>query len=181
MSTLPPGAVPPPGSMPPPNPMPPPSGAVPPPGGPTGVPVPPATARRPAAVIAAILLMVPVAVTWLVAGIAFFVAMMRAEGDGVFLVIILAVVVLALCLLLVFMTVLGMVFTWRRLGPEGLRVPASFTFGLFVVFLVGLLATGKLDFQPTMVTPLVVGGLAGAALVLLKSRQAKDWFAGNRR
>ncbi|MGC4815317.1 hypothetical protein ACLQ29_32850 [Micromonospora sp. DT228] len=39
--------------------------------------------------------------------------------------------------------------------------------------------TGKLDFQPNMVTPLVVGGLAGLALAPLETRSAKDWFGGN--
>lgn len=158
-----------------------PPGAVPPRAGPSGTPVPPATARRPITVVAAILLMVPTALTWLVAGVAFFVAMARSDGDGKIFLIVIAVLILALCLLLVAMTVGGMVLAWRRAGTAGLRTPATFTFGLFVVALVGLLVQGKLSFQPTMVTPLVVGGLSGVALALLKSRSARDWFAGDRR
>lgn len=64
--------------------------------------------------------------------------------------------------------------------PVATGIPATFTFGLFAISLVSLLVQGKLTFQPTMVTPLVVGGLSGVALALLKSRPAKDWFAGNR-
>ncbi|MGW4497967.1 hypothetical protein ACWENR_05015 [Micromonospora sp. NPDC004336] len=159
-----------------------PPGAVPPHAGPSGAPAPPTAARRPITVVAAILLMVPTALTWLVAGVAFFVAMARSDGDGKIFLIVLAVLILALCLLLVAMTVGGMVLAWRRAGgTAGLRTPATFTFGLFVVTLVGLLVQGKLDFQPTMVTPLVVGGLSGVALALLKSRSAKDWSGGNRR
>ncbi|MEU4642029.1 hypothetical protein [Micromonospora sp. NPDC023814] len=160
---------------------PPPPGAAPPHAGPSGAPVPPTAAPRPITVVAAILLMVPTALTWLVAGVAFFVAMARSDGDGKTFLIVIAVLILALCLLLVAMTVGGMVLAWRRAGAAGLRTPATFTFGLFVVALVGLLVQGKLSFQPTMVTPLVVGGLAGVALALLKSRSARDWFGGDRR
>ncbi|MFD0782439.1 hypothetical protein ACFQZ8_00650 [Micromonospora azadirachtae] len=168
MSTLPPDAVPP-------------AGAVPPHAGASGAPVLPTAVRRPPTVIAAIVLMVPTAVTWLVAGVAFFVAMARSDGDGKVFLIVLALLILALRLLLVAMTVGGMVLAWRRAGAAGLQTPATFTFGLFLVALVGLLVQGKLSFQPTMVTPLVVGGLSGVALALLKSRPTTDWFAGDRR
>ncbi|MFG2059420.1 hypothetical protein ACGFI9_35955 [Micromonospora sp. NPDC048930] len=143
-------------------------------------PLPP-PARPPTAVVTAILLMVPTALTWLVAGVAFFAAMARSDGDGKIFLIVIAVPILALCLLVTVITVGGMVLAWRRTGAEGLRIPAAFTFGLFAISLLSLLVQGKLSFHPTMVTPLVVGGLSGVALALLKSRPAKDWFAGNPR
>ncbi|WP_433651968.1 hypothetical protein ACQP2C_05635 [Micromonospora zamorensis] len=176
MSTLPSDAVPPPGAV-----APPPPEAVQPTAGASGPQGPSTATRRPATVIAAILLMVPAAVTWLVAGVAFLVAMARSEEDGKIFLIVLALLILMLCLLLVAMTVGGMVLAWRLADPSGLRTPAGFTLGLFVLTLVGLLVQGKLSFQPTMVTPLVVGALSGVALVLINTRSAREWFASNRR
>lgn len=43
--------------------------------------------------------------------------------------------------------------------------------------IVTLLAQGKLSYHPTMVTPLVVGGLAGVSLILIKTPPARAWFA----
>ncbi|RIV34346.1 hypothetical protein [Micromonospora radicis] len=139
-------------------------------------------ARRPIAVTLAALLMVPAIVTWLIAGIAFFVAMLRAEGDGIgrILVVGIGAAVLALALLMVFLASMGILMAWTGDSAEGLTVPAGFTFGLFVVVIVVLLVQGKLSYQPTMVTPLVVGGLAGVSIALIKSPPARAWFAGRR-
>ncbi|WP_091080644.1 hypothetical protein [Micromonospora nigra] len=129
------------------------------------------------AVTIAVLLMLPVAGTWLVAGIAFFRAMLSTEGDARFLVVGIGAGVLAICLLLVLMTALGMLVAWAGRGREGLTAPATFTFGIFVVVLVSLLVQGRLGYEPTMVTPLVVGAMAGVARGLLASRPARAWFA----
>ncbi|GGM60577.1 hypothetical protein GCM10011608_52060 [Micromonospora sonchi] len=179
MST-PPGAIPPPG---PPPPHGPPASAV-----PSPPPGPPAAesnsrARRPPVVTLAALLMLPAIVTWLIAGIAFFLAMLRTEGDGLgrILVVGIGAGVLALALLVVFLASIGILMAWTGDNAQGLAVPASFTFGLFVVVIVVLLAQGKLTYQPTMVTPLVVGGLAGVSLALIKSSPARAWFAGRGR
>lgn len=142
-----------------------------------GSPVPATTARRPVAVTLAVLLMLPVAGTWLVAGVAFFRAMLSVGGDARFLVVGIGAAVLAVCLLVVLTTALGMIVAWTGRGREGLTTPATFTFGLFVVVLVALLVQGRLGFEPTMVTPLVVGAMAGAARGLLASRPARAWFA----
>jgi hypothetical protein len=130
----------------------------------------------------AVLLMAPAVVVWLVAGIAFFLAMLRTEGTGIgrLLVVGIGGAVLALALLVVFLASLGMMMAWQGDGAAGLTVPAGFTFGIFVVVIVTLLTQGKLTFQPTMVTPLVVGGLAGVSLALVCSPPARAWFARRR-
>lgn len=135
------------------------------------------TSGRPPAVVAAVLLMIPTALTWFVAGIGWIVVTWRLEGDFLFLFWILAVFIVALCMLLVAMTVSGIRHAWRG-WSNMLRIPAGFTAGLFVVTLVVLLAQGKLSYQPTMLTPLVVGALAGIAAGLINSRPAKKWLAG---
>ncbi|WP_146605808.1 hypothetical protein [Micromonospora craterilacus] len=182
MSTTPGGAFPPPPSGPysTPDPYRTPDPAMPP--GPAAAGSGPAS-RRPMVVTLAVLLMLPAVVTWLIAGIAFFLAMMRTEGDGLgkFLVVVIGAVVLALALLVVLLASLGILIAWRGDGAEGLTVPAGFTFGLFVVVIVTLLVQGKLSYQPTMVTPLVVGGLAGVSLALIKSPPARAWFASRMR
>ncbi|GAB3855300.1 hypothetical protein GCM10029963_49860 [Micromonospora andamanensis] len=152
------------------------------PGTPLGRPSP-AARRRPFVVTLAVLLMVPSIVIWLIAGIAFFRAMLRAEGDGLgkFLVVGIGAGVLAIALLVALLAALGILMAWTGDNPAGLAVPAGFTFGLFVVVIVTLLAQGKLSYHPTMVTPLVVGGLAGVSLGLIKSPQARAWFAGRGR
>ncbi|GIJ79989.1 hypothetical protein SAMN05443287_11764 [Micromonospora phaseoli] len=147
---------------------------------------PPATLpprRRPVVVILAVLLMVPSIVTWLIAGFAFFRAMLRSEGDGLgrFLVVCIGAGGLGIALLVVLLGSLGMLMAWVGDSAEGLAVPAGFTFGLFVVVIVVLLVQGKLSYHPTMVTPLVVGGLAGVSLALIKSPPARAWFTGRRR
>ncbi|MFG2062002.1 hypothetical protein ACGFIK_11345 [Micromonospora sp. NPDC048871] len=156
------------------------------PGAPGGQPAPAAgkpSARRPFVVTLAVLLMLPSIVTWLIAGIAFFRAMLGAEGDGLgrALVVGIGAGVLAIALLVVMLGALGILMAWTGDSAQGLAVPAGFTFGLFVVVLVVLLVQGKLSFAPTMVTPLVVGGLAGVALALIKSPPARTWFAGRPR
>ncbi|QOC89813.1 hypothetical protein [Micromonospora craniellae] len=141
-----------------------------------------AVPSRPVVVTLAVLLMVPAVAVWLVAGIAFFLAMLRTEGSGIgrLLVVGIGGAVLALALLVVFLASLGMMMAWQGDGAAGLVVPAGFTFGIFVVVIVTLLTQGKLTFEPTMVTPLVVGGLAGVSLALVCSPPARAWFAGRR-
>ncbi|MGC5033687.1 hypothetical protein [Micromonospora sp. DT229] len=155
------------------------------PAGPGGNPAPAAgnPPARPLVVTLAVLLMLPSIVTWLIAGIAFFRAMLGAEGDGLgrALVVGIGAGVLAIALLVVMLGALGILMAWTGDSAQGLAVPAGFTFGLFVVVLVVLLVQGKLSFAPTMVTPLVVGGLAGVALALIKSPPARAWFAGRQR
>ncbi|MEV2241778.1 hypothetical protein [Micromonospora sp. NPDC049891] len=143
----------------------------------------PAPRRRPVVVTIAVLLMVPPIIIWLIAGVAFFRAMLRAEGDGLgkILVVGIGAGVLAIALLVVLLASLGILMAWTGDNAAGLAVPAGFTFGLFVVVIVTLLAQGKLSYHPTMVTPLVVGGLAGVSLVLIKSPPARAWFAGRGR
>ncbi|MFY1573452.1 hypothetical protein ACN26Z_00990 [Verrucosispora sp. WMMD703] len=139
----------------------------------------PTPGRRPVVVIIAALLMVPSIVIWLIAGVAFFLAMLRTEGDGLgkFLVVGIGAGVLAIALLVVLLAAMGIFMAWTGDNAAGLAVPAGFTFGLFVVVIVTLLAQGKLSYHPTMVTPLVVGGLAGVSLILIKSPPARAWFA----
>lgn len=132
---------------------------------------------RPPAVVAAALLMVPTALTWFAAGIGWFVVTWRLEGDFLFLFWILAFFIVALCMLLVAMTVSGIRHAWRG-WSNMLRIPGGFTAGLFLVTLVVLIAQGKLSYQPTMLTPLVVGALAGLATILINGRPAKAWLAG---
>ncbi|MGC5054868.1 hypothetical protein ACLQ2S_25860 [Micromonospora sp. DT48] len=148
-----------------------------------GVAAAPPTPRRPPVVIAAVLLMVPSIVIWLIAGFGFFAAMLRTEGDGLgkLLVVGIGAGVLAIALLMVMFASLGILMAWTGDNAAGLAVPAGFTFALFVVVIVTLLAQGKLSYHPTMVTPLVVGGLAGVSLALIKSPPARAWFAGRTR
>ncbi|MDG4794501.1 hypothetical protein [Micromonospora sp. WMMD1082] len=125
----------------------------------------------------------PSVVIWLIGGIAFFLAMLRTEGDGLgrILVVGIGAAVLALALLVVLLASLGMLMAWLGDTAEGLTAPAGLTFGLFVVVIVTLLVQGKLSYHPTMVTPLVVGALAGVSLALLKTPPARAWFAGRKR
>ncbi|ASW57124.1 right-handed parallel beta-helix repeat-containing protein [Plantactinospora sp. KBS50] len=135
----------------------------------------PAGTRRPPAVIAAVLLMVPAALTWLVAGIGFTVATYRAEGDPKWLLWIVALAILALCLLITFVTVIGIWLAWTG-DSQILRGPAGITVALFLITLIMLLVRGRLHFERTMLTPLVVGALATVAIALLRSGPAKAWF-----
>ncbi|GIJ08384.1 hypothetical protein ACFFMR_29435 [Micromonospora andamanensis] len=154
--------------------------------GPAAPPGPPASGPtspgRPVAVTLAVFLMVPAVLTWLIGGIAFFRALLNAEGDGLGKVLVVGIGagVLAIALLVVLLAGMGILMAWTGDNASGLAVPAGFTFGLFVVVIVTLLAQGKLSYQPTMITPLVVGGLAGVSLVLVKSPPARAWFASRR-
>lgn len=132
--------------------------------------------RPPAAVVAAVWLMLPTAIIWLVAGLAFLVVTFRAEGDAKFLLWIIAVAILGLCLMLVFMTLAGMRLTWVG-GEAALRTPAGFTFGVLLVLLTGLVLFGKVEYHHTMLPPMAVGGLAGVALILLETPPARRWLA----
>ena len=130
--------------------------------------------RRPPAVVAAVVLMLPVMLTWAVAGVAFSVAMLRGEGSMI-LILALVIPIFALCTLLALMTLTGLFTAWSGRGTA-LKVPAVFTFSLFFLALINMLVRRQLSFQPTMVTPLVVGAMAGAAFALLRSAPAKAWF-----
>jgi len=138
--------------------------------------IPAAGRRRPAVVVAAVLLTIPTAALWLVAGLAFLVVTYRAEGDAKFLLWIIAFAIFGLCLLLVFMTLAGMRIVWVG-GPNMLRAPAGFTAGLLLVVLGCLLLFGKVEYHPTMLMPMVVGALAGLAVILLATPPARHWLA----
>jgi hypothetical protein len=60
-----------------------------------------------------------------------------------------------------------------------LQVPANFTFFLFALVVVRLVVERKLEFEPTMITPIVLGVMAAIALALSKTAAAQAWF-GNR-
>lgn len=133
--------------------------------------------QRPPAVVAAVLLMVPAGLTWFAAAIGWLLVTWRLEGDFLFLFWILAVLIVALCLLVTGMTISGIRHAWR--GWSGLlAIPAGFTVALFVLTLVTLIGRGRISYHPTMLTPLIVGGLAAVALVLLRTGPARKWFAG---
>ncbi|MFY1635106.1 hypothetical protein ACN27F_17840 [Solwaraspora sp. WMMB335] len=133
------------------------------------------TRRRPVAVVTAVLLMLPAALLWLVGGIAFVSAIARLQGDAMFLFWLLAVAVAGLCLLVTLMTAAGMWIAWQG-GPGVLRVPAGLTFGLLLAALAVLVLLDKVAYEPTMLTPMVVGGLAGTALLLLATPPARRWL-----
>jgi len=133
--------------------------------------------QRPNTVVAAVLLMVPAFAVWLVGGIAFAVASVRTEGgDAAFLGWILALVVLALCLLVAGLTAMGIREAWGGRSAR-LKVPAVFTTMLFVVQMIHFFVAERPTFQPTMLVPLVVGSLALVSWVLLNSRSAAAWVS----
>lgn len=134
-------------------------------------------ARRPASVVAAVLLMGPAFATWLFAGFGFLVVTARTEGDtGRILLWILAVAILALCLLLAYMTAVGAVQAWRGRSTR-LTIPAGFTTALFFIAVINLIVQGKISYTASQLVPLIVGGMAGAALILLNSRGAAAWLS----
>jgi hypothetical protein len=147
---------------------------------PSGFPTPPnpaapAHASRPAAIVAAVVLMLPVAAVWLVCAVAWGVAMARMDGAAIFAWA-LGIPISGLCLLVTYMGFVAIRDAWR--GTRNvLQVPAGFTFSLFGLVLIRLLVERKLEFEPTMVTPIVLGVMAGVALGLSRTRPAQEWFA----
>lgn len=137
-------------------------------------PTPPAAARRPPAVIAAVLLMVPVFAVWLFCAIAFSVAMARTEGAA-FLKYALAIPISGLCLFVAYMCFVAIRSAWRGTANR-LQVPAGFTFTLFGLALIRLVMERKLEFEPTMTTPIVLGVIAAVALGLSNTAAAREWF-----
>lgn len=139
--------------------------------------------RRPATVVLAVVLMAPVFVAWLVGGFVWLVVTARTEGDtGMIFLWILAIAILALCLLLAFMCGIGMIQAWRGQSQK-IRIPAYFTFALFFIALLNLIIKGKISFTPSQLVPLILGAFAGIALFLLSRKSAAAWFArsGGRR
>lgn len=132
-------------------------------------------ASRPVTVVVAIALMSPVFVTWLVAGFAWLVVTAKTEGDtGRIFLWILAIAILALCLLFALTTAVGIVEAWRGRSAK-LRIPAMFTCGLFFIALINLLVHHKISFAPSQVVPLVLGATAGVSLCLLHTDSAVAW------
>lgn len=133
--------------------------------------------RRPPTVIVAVILMVPVFVTWLVAGVAWLVVVARTPGDtGRIFWWILGALIFALCLFVAYMSAVGAVQAWRGHSTK-MKIPAGFTVALFVIALINLFVHGRISYSPSQIVPLVVGAMAGAALVLIGSRSATAWFA----
>jgi hypothetical protein len=135
------------------------------------------TRRRPPAVIAAVLLMVPVCAVWLFCAIAFAVAMIRSGNVG-FLTWALIIPISGLCLFVAYMCAVATHNAWSG-TVNRLQVPANFTFFLFALVVVRLVVERKLEFEPTMITPIVLGVMAAIALALSKTAAAQAWF-GNR-
>ncbi|WFE25949.1 hypothetical protein O7623_21645 [Solwaraspora sp. WMMD791] len=133
-----------------------------------------AAPRRPAVVVAAVLLAIPTAVLWLVAGVAILRVGFGAEGLAAFLMWIIAAGIFGICLLLLLMTLGGMRVVWTG-GPNMLQLPAGVTVGLVLVVPGVLLLLGRIDYNRTMVAPMIVGGLAGLALILLETPPARRW------
>ena len=148
-----------------------------PPASPAAAARPPATAarRRPPELVAAVLLMVPVGAVWAFLAVAWGVVMARTEGDT-FLKVMLAVPISALCALVAFMSFVALRQAWRGTRNR-LSVPAGFTFVLFAITLVRLVVERKLAFEPTMITPIVLGLMAGVALRLANTAAAQEWFS----
>jgi hypothetical protein len=134
--------------------------------------------RRPGTIVAAAVLMIPVCVTWFVAGIAWVVVTSRMEGDGMIFFWILAVAILAVCLLLAFISAVGAMEVWRGTSTR-MKIPAGFTVGLFFIALINLLVNGRITFSPTQLTPLVVGAVAGVAIFLTHTKSATAWFGAD--
>lgn len=134
--------------------------------------------RRPGTIVAAAVLMIPVCVTWFVAGIAWVVVTSRMEGDGMIFYWILAVAILAVCLLVAYISVAGAMEVWRGTSAR-MRIPAGFTVGLFFIALINLLVNRRITFSPTQLTPLVVGAVAGVAIFLTHTKSATAWFRVN--
>jgi hypothetical protein len=132
--------------------------------------------RRPTTIVVAVVAMVPAFAVWLVGGIAFFVASVRSKGDAAFLGWILATVVLALCLLVAVLTVVGIRDAWVGRSAR-LKVPAIFTTMLFVFQLIHFFVAERPTFQLNMLVPLVVGVLAMASWVLMGGRSATAWVS----
>ncbi|HSK98572.1 MAG TPA: hypothetical protein VK891_18235 [Euzebyales bacterium] len=84
----------------------------------------------------------------------------------------------ALCLFVAYMCFVAIREAWRGTRNR-LQVPAGFTFSLFGLVLVRLLVERKLEFEPTMVTPIVLAVMAGVALGLSRTPPALEWFARN--
>jgi hypothetical protein len=137
-------------------------------------PARPASRRRPPAVIAAVLLMVPVGAVWLFCAVAFSVAMARTEGAAFFKYA-LAIPISGLCLFVAYMCAVSIHNAWRGTANR-LQVPANFTFFLFAIVVIRLVVTRKLEFDPTMITPLVLGVAAAVALRLSSTAAAREWF-----
>ena len=134
----------------------------------------PASGRRPAAVVAAVLLMVPVCAVWLFCAVAFAVAMIRSGNAGI-LTWALIIPISGLCLFVAYMCAVAIYNAWRG-TVNRLQVPANFTFFLFALVVVRLVTTRKLEFEPTMITPIVLGVMAGIALYLSNTPAARGWF-----
>jgi hypothetical protein len=126
-------------------------------------------------VIAAIVLIAPATVLWPVAGAAFVVSVTRMESSAMALWWALATMILGLCLFIGYMGARGSYEAWRG-TTKRVRIPAIFSCSMFLVAIINLLVKGKIDYDPTQILPLVVGTLAGVALVLLRTPAAEAWF-----
>ncbi|WP_055480614.1 hypothetical protein [Sphaerimonospora mesophila] len=135
--------------------------------------------RRPLSVVLAVVLMAPVCAAWLAGGFVWLVVTARMEGDGMIFFWILAVVILALCLLVGYMAGAGMIQAWRG-QTQKIRIPAYFTLALFGIALLNLIVKGKISFEPSQLVPLVLGAMAGVALILLNRSASAAWFARGR-
>lgn len=135
---------------------------------------PASTVRRPPAVIAAVLLMVPVFAVWLFCAVAFWVGMARTEGAAL-LRYALAIPISGLCLFVAYMSAVSIHNAWKG-TVNRLQVPAGFTFFLFALAVINLVVQRKLEFEPTMITPIVLGVMAAVALRLSNTAAAREWF-----
>jgi hypothetical protein len=118
--------------------------------------------------------MLPVCAVWLFCAMAFSVAMARTEGDA-FWKYALAIPISGLCLFVAYMCAVSIRNAWRG-TINRLQVPAGFTFFLFALVLVRLVTERKLEFDPTMITPIVLGVMAAVALRLSNTDAAREWF-----
>lgn len=138
-------------------------------------PVAAASVRRPPAIVAAALLMLPVGVVWVVCAVAWAMAMARMDGSAIFGWA-LGVPISGLCAFVAYMSFVACRDAWR--GTRNmLPVPAGLVFSLFGLVLVRLLVERKIEFEPTMVTPIVLAIMAGIALGLSRTPPAQEWFA----
>jgi hypothetical protein len=144
---------------------------------PNEAPAPPAVTRPPA-IVAAVLLMIPVGAIWVVCAVAWGVAMARMDGAAIFGWA-LGVPVCALCLLVAYMSFVAIRDAWRG-THDRLSIPAGFTFTLFALVVIRLVIGRRLEFEPTMVTPIVLGVMAGIAMALSRTPPALEWFARHR-
>ncbi|WP_306205991.1 right-handed parallel beta-helix repeat-containing protein [Actinoplanes sp. RD1] len=137
--------------------------------------------KRPPALYAAVVLLVPAVILWGAATVGCIRILVHADGDGVVFTYVIFTLFALITAAFTLMHVVSALLVYFGTRENGFPQAAGITAGLCLVAIVSLLIQGKIEWNSTMVGPLVAGAAAAAAIAAYNTKPVARYLGDQRR